>query len=131
MDPAMLTPIGNAEPHSLRWVKSEYSGRSTSGLATVGFGSVAACRMPALPALDAEKLKENSLTSIRLGIENFQRSFLLREQNGDPARALSAIRNLFAGVLLLFKYKIATSIDDPEDAATLIFNPPEVLPHKD
>ncbi|MGB7400336.1 hypothetical protein [Castellaniella sp.] len=85
----------------------------------------------AMPALDAEKLKENALTSIRLGIEDFQRSRLPLEQSGDPARALSAIRNLFAGVLLLFKYKIATSVDDPDDAATLIFNPPEVLPQAD
>ena len=85
----------------------------------------------AMPALDAEKLKENALTSIRLGIEDFQRSRLALEQNGDPARALSAIRNLFAGVLLLFKYKIATSVDAPEVAAALIFNPPEVLPQAD
>ncbi|NRR29635.1 hypothetical protein HSX11_05505 [Oxalobacteraceae bacterium] len=85
----------------------------------------------AIPALDAEKLKENALTSIRLGIEDFQRSRLALEQNGDPARALSAIRNLFAGVLLLFKYRIATSVNDPEDAAILIFNPPEVLPQAD
>lgn len=85
----------------------------------------------AAPVLDAEKLKENALTSIRLGIEDFQRSLLTPEKNGDPARALSAIRNLFAGVLLLFKYKIATSVDDPDDAATLIFNPPEVLPQAD
>jgi uncharacterized protein with PIN domain len=85
----------------------------------------------ATPALDAEKLKENALTSIRLGIEDFHLSRLAREKNGDPARALSAIRNLFAGVLLLFKYKIATSVDDPEDAAILIFNPPEVLPQAD
>lgn len=77
----------------------------------------------AMPALDAEKLKENALTSIRLGIEDFQRSRLSLEQNGDPARALSAIRNLFAGVLLLFKYKIATSVDDPE------VPPPSSLTH--
>lgn len=85
----------------------------------------------ALPSLDAERLKENALTSIRLGIEDFQRSDTPLEKNGDPARALSAIRNLFAGVLLLFKYKLATSVDDPEDAARLIFNPPEVLPQPD
>lgn len=83
------------------------------------------------PALDAEKLKENALTSIRLGIEDFQRSRPSADQINDAARALSAVRNLFAGVLLLFKYKIATSVDDPEDAATLIFNPPEVLPQTD
>ncbi|TXI45042.1 hypothetical protein [Methylophilus sp.] len=84
-----------------------------------------------MPLLDAEKLKENALTSIRLGIEDFQRSQIPFDQGGDPERALSAIRNLFAGVLLLFKYKIATSVDDPEHAATLIFNPPEVLPQAD
>lgn len=84
-----------------------------------------------MPLFDAEKLKENALTSIRLGIEDFQRSQIPLDQGGDPERALSAIRNLFAGVLLLFKYKIATTVDDPKDAATLIFNPPEVLPQAD
>ncbi len=53
------------------------------------------------------------------------------EQGGDPAHALSAVRNLFAGVLLLFKYKIATSVDDFDDAPALIFNPPEILPQSD
>ncbi len=84
-----------------------------------------------MPELDAEKLKENALTSIRLGIEDFQRSQLAKDQGGDPARALSAVRNLFAGILLLFKYKIAVSVDDPDDASVLIFNPPEVLPQAD
>lgn len=81
------------------------------------------------PTLDAAKLRENALTSIRLGVEDFQRS-----QGGvspDPARALSSIRNLFAGILLLFKYKIADSVVDPADAAALIFNPPDILPHPD
>ncbi len=81
-----------------------------------------------MPRLDAAKLRENALTSIRLGVEDFERC---RHPGGDPARALSAIRNLFAGVLLLFKYKIATCVDDPANAAALIFNPPEVLPHSD
>lgn len=81
-----------------------------------------------MPMLDATKLRENALTSIRLGVEDFERC---RHPEGDPARALSAIRNLFAGVLLLFKYKIATCVDDPADAAALIFNPPEVLPRSD
>lgn len=81
--------------------------------------------------LDAEKLKENALTSIRLGIEDFQRTQQTQEQGGDEARALSAVRNLFAGILLLFKYKIAVSVDDPEDAPALIFNPPEVMPQAD
>lgn len=81
--------------------------------------------------LDAKKLKENALTSIRLGIEDFQRTKLAPEQGGDPARALSAVRNLFAGILLLFKYKIAVSVDDPDKAPALIFNPPEILPQAD
>lgn len=80
---------------------------------------------------DAEKLKENALTSIRLGIEDFERSKLAAAESGDPARALSAVRNLFAGILLLFKYKIADSVDSPDDAQQLIFNPPEVLPQAD
>lgn len=84
-----------------------------------------------MPPLDAVKLQENALTSIRLGIEDFQRSQVTVAQGGDPARALSAVRNLFAGVLLLFKYKIAISVDDPNEAPALIFNPPEVLPQSD
>lgn len=84
-----------------------------------------------VPDLDVEKLKENALISIRLGIEDFQRSQLPIEQGGDTARTLSSMRNLFAGVLLLFKYKIALCADDPQDAASLIFKPPEVLPESD
>lgn len=57
------------------------------------------------PVLDVQKLHENALTSIRLGVEDFERC---SGAAGDPARALSAVRNLFAGVLLLFKYKIAS-----------------------
>lgn len=83
-----------------------------------------------LPALDVEKLRDNALTSIRLGVEDFERC-RAEGDDADPARALSSIRNLFAGVLLLFKYKIAICADDPSDAAALIFNPPEVLPHSD
>ncbi|MGK8855472.1 hypothetical protein [Pseudomonas aeruginosa] len=83
-----------------------------------------------IPELDVHKLRENALTSIRLGVEDFERCSAGGDA-ADPARALSSIRNLFAGALLLFKYKIATCADDPADAAALIFNPPEVLPHSD
>ncbi len=87
---------------------------------------------PQRPAsrFDPAKLRDNALTSIRLGIEDFERCRVLGD-GGDPARALSAIRNLFAGVLLLFKYKITTCADDPADAEALIFNAQEVLPHSD
>lgn len=54
-----------------------------------------------------------------------------KHQGGDAARALSAVRNLFAGVLLLFEYKIASSVDNSEEAGTLIFSPHEVQPFPD
>lgn len=81
--------------------------------------------------LDVNKLKSNALTSIRLGIEDFKKSQLPKEEGGDPERALSAARNLFSGILLLFKYKIAISVITPEDAVDLIFNPQEISPYPD
>ncbi|SPX11076.1 Uncharacterised protein [Escherichia coli] len=50
----------------------------------------------------------------------------------NSLRTLSSIRNLYAGLLLLFKYKIAKSVDTPEHAYVLIHNPPsKMLPHPD
>nr|WP_315595531.1 hypothetical protein [uncultured Cupriavidus sp.] len=83
-----------------------------------------------MQTFDPDKLKENAVTSIRLGIEDFEKSQAPGEQGGDPARALSAARNLFSGVLLLFKYKIAICVEDPDDALQLIFDTNEVLPHR-
>lgn len=81
---------------------------------------------------DPGKLKENAVTSIRLGIEDFEKSQApAAEQGGDPARALSAARNLFSGVLLLFKFKIASCVEDPNEALQLIFNTNEALPFPD
>jgi len=53
-------------------------------------------------------LFENALTSIQLGIEDFQ--------SGDNRRVLSSIRNLYAGVLLLAKEKLVQLAphDDPD-----------------
>lgn len=84
-----------------------------------------------MQTFDPDKLKENAVTSIRLGIEDFEKSKAPTDQGGDPARALSAARNLFSGVLLLFKYKIASCVADPDDALQLIFDTNEVLPHPD
>ncbi|HDS5694118.1 TPA: hypothetical protein QHW38_003587 [Escherichia coli] len=81
--------------------------------------------------LDADKLRENALLSIQLGIEDFELSQRKVEAGGNPARALSAVRNLFAGMLLLFKYKIATSVDSPEDAYTLIHKANKIQPQSD
>jgi len=80
------------------------------------------------PTLDAEKLYDNALISIQLGIEDFELSTTSTE---NQARALSSVRNLFAGMLLLFKYKIAASVDDPADAYKIIFNPPAIVPESD
>lgn len=78
---------------------------------------------------DPDKLKTNALTSIRLGVEDFTRSQLA--EGGDPDRALSALRNLFAGILLLFKYRIATEAGSPADGYELIFKTGEILPQPD
>lgn len=43
---------------------------------------------------------ENAISSIQLGIEDFQ------QIPENPKRAYSSIRNLFAGILLLFKHKL-------------------------
>ncbi|WP_457568328.1 hypothetical protein [Desulfurobacterium sp.] len=46
-------------------------------------------------------LLENAISSIQLGIEDYKMSAQ------DPKRVISAIRNIYAGVLLLFKEKLA------------------------
>lgn len=81
---------------------------------------------------DADRLFENAIESIKLGIEDFKLSQLSKEDGGNPARSLSSVRNLFAGLLLIFKHKIATSVDTAEEAYQLIFNPPaKILPGPD
>lgn len=83
------------------------------------------------PAFNPSKLRLNAITSIKLGIQDFQTSQKIESDGGDPTRALSAVRNLFSGVLLLFKYKITITVSEPKDAYSLIFKPPEVLPEPD
>ncbi|RJT16264.1 hypothetical protein [Rahnella inusitata] len=78
--------------------------------------------------IDAQKLYENALISIQLGIEDFEES---ERASGNKARTLSSVRNLFAGMLLLFKYKIAASVNDPADAYAIIFNHPTIVPESD
>ncbi|EII2885069.1 hypothetical protein ACVBCB_003849 [Escherichia coli] len=85
-----------------------------------------------LLTLDADKLYENAVLSIQLGIEDFHLSQKSLEDGGNPARSLSSVRNLFAGVMLLFKYNLAISVSSPEDAYRLIHLPPrEILPYPD
>lgn len=85
---------------------------------------------------DIEKLKDNAVTSIRLGVEDFLHSQAPKDgeaRKQDVSRALSASRNLFAGLLLLMKYKIASSVDDEEAAYNLIRKPKNkhAIPHPD
>lgn len=82
--------------------------------------------------LNADRLYDNALASIKLGIEDFKLSKLDESDGGNPTRALSSVRNLYAGLLLLFKYKIATLVNSPADSYQLIFNPPaKILPSPD
>lgn len=82
--------------------------------------------------LDVEKLYENAIISIQLGIEDFNLSQIPSEDGGNPNRALSSVRNLYAGLLLLFKFKITTCVDSDKLAYELIYNPPrDILPHPD
>jgi DNA-directed RNA polymerase subunit RPC12/RpoP len=80
--------------------------------------------------LEPEKLLQNALTSIRLGVEDFKHSIATVEAGGDPDRAISSARNLYSGLLLLFKYRILLSIKNPADYEQAIFIPPrEIIPY--
>lgn len=50
--------------------------------------------------MSENKLLENAKYSIQLGIEDYR----LAKEN--PIRNISSIRNIFAGLLLLYKYKL-------------------------
>ncbi|KQT07009.1 hypothetical protein ASG50_00830 [Rhizobium sp. Leaf386] len=52
------------------------------------------------------KLFENAVTSIQLGVEDYQQN--------DPRRAISAVRNFYAGVLLLAKETLVRSAPDAD-----------------
>ena len=47
------------------------------------------------------KLLQNAINSIEIGIEDYK----LSQQ--DERRIISCVRNVFAGILLLFKYKFS------------------------
>lgn len=93
---------------------------------------------------DEEKLRENAITSIKHGIQDFYRASLFYqrvkelppddfaytpfhdnyEEVGEPdsSRSISAIRNFSAGVLLLLKYRISKSFKNRDDKIFSIFN---------
>lgn len=64
-------------------------------------------------------LFDNAVTSIQLGIEDFQ--------SGDDRRVLSSIRNIYAGVLLLVKEKLVQL--SPEDDPDLLISK-KIVPTK-
>jgi hypothetical protein len=84
--------------------------------------------MSAIKSFSADKLLENAVTSIRLGVQDFKTS---QAPKGDPGRALSAVRNLFAGILLLFKYRIVKSAQDDDEGSKLILKPVDTQPKLD
>lgn len=58
-------------------------------------------------------MRDNAVASIRLGVEDF------RAAEHDEARALSSIRNLTAGLLLLFKVKLQV-MSTPDSSEALL-----------
>jgi hypothetical protein len=56
--------------------------------------------------MTVSKLFENAITSIQLGVEDYQEN--------DPRRAISAVRNFYAGVLLLAKETLVKSVPDAD-----------------
>ena len=58
----------------------------------------------------ASKILDNSVSAIELGIEDFKLS------TRDPRRLHSAVRNLFAGIILLFKSKLAELSKEDDEA---------------
>jgi hypothetical protein len=84
------------------------------------------------PMLVPDKLRQNAIISILHGVEDFERSQKSPSDGGDPFRAISAARNLFAGVLLLFKYRLVKAVSDQEKMSDLIYKPPrDIVPHPD
>lgn len=79
----------------------------------------------AQPVLVIDEILKNAVSSIQLGVEDF---IISRDVVGKEARAISAVRNLYSGVLRLFKYKIASLAATPEQARDLIYIPGSILP---
>lgn len=68
----------------------------------------------------ARMLLQNATDSISLGLEDYQST--------DPRRVLSAVRNLHAGVLLLFKEKLRR-LSPPDSDEVLLMD--DIVPAKD
>ena len=54
----------------------------------------------------ADRILQNAVDSISLGIEDYQLG-VTGCKSSDPRRLISCTRNLFAGIMLIFKHKLA------------------------
>ena len=59
----------------------------------------------------------NAIDSIAVGLEDYSLSA------SDPRRIVSCTRNIFAGVLLLFKHKLSLLSDLDSDEALVNYHP--------
>ena len=65
-----------------------------------------------------DRLLANAIDSIRIGVEDYEK--------GEPARALSAVRNLHAGLLLLAKWVLVGTVPNAgEDAVIAVAYEPK------
>jgi hypothetical protein len=78
----------------------------------------------ATPVIKLNELLENAINSIKLGIEDYE----LSATPGKESRAISAARNIYAGLLLLFKYRIGSLADTPEQLIELLYRPEKIQP---
>ena len=69
------------------------------------------------PAIKTEGLFDNAIKSVQLGVEDYQAN--------DPKRALSAVRNFYAGTLLLAKAVQVNKVPkaDPKDVLAARLKP--------
>ncbi|TDF86286.1 hypothetical protein [Pseudomonas sp. H9] len=77
------------------------------------------------PSVEVNKILQHAVDSIKLGVLDYK---LSTETPENSTRCISAARNLFAGVLILFKFKIASLASTPEQAAELIYKTKEITP---
>ncbi|MBA6121623.1 MULTISPECIES: hypothetical protein [Pseudomonas] len=80
----------------------------------------------ASPVIQLDELLQNAVDSICLGVEDYE----LSATPGKERRAISAARNFYSGVLLLFKYRIGSLASTPEQVVELLHKPIKIQPHR-
>lgn len=77
-------------------------------------------------SFNPQSLLANAINSITIGADDFIAS---RGNDDNSVRALSAARNFYSGMLLLFKYRIAISTADLDKSEEMIYLPDKILPY--